>query len=267
MKVWLNGAIMPATARCIDPADRGFTLGDGMFETIRVVDGKPQHLQRHLRRLRAGLAVLALPLALTDADLADAIAVALRANGLESAAVRLTVSRGPALRGVMPPPASEPTVLVASGRLPDIAAAADAITCTVTRRNEMSPLSRIKSLNFLDSVLARQEAARRGADEALLLNTRGYVAEATAANILVLRNGALVTPPVADGALPGIMREVLIERCDAREAPLLVEDLLAADAVFLSSSLALRPLASIDGRPIGTRSDVLADLARQAMAG
>ncbi len=267
MKVWLNGAIMPATAGRIDVVDRGFTLGDGVFETIRVVDGLPHYLQRHLRRLRAGLAVLALPLALTDADLADALALALQANGLKSAAVRLTVSRGPAPRGVMPPPAPDPTVLVMSGPLPGMAVPADAITCTVTRRNEMSPLSRVKSLNFLDSILARQEAASRGADEALLLNTRGYLAEATAANILVLRDGALVTPPLADGALPGIMREVLIERCGATEVPLLVEDLFAADAVFLSSSLALRPLASIDRRPLGTRSDFLADLSRRAMAG
>lgn len=99
------------------------------------------------------------------------------------------------------------------------------------------------------------------------INTRGYLAEATAANILVLRNGALVTPPLADGALPGIMREVLIERCGATEVPLLVEDLFAADAVFLNSCLALRPLASVDRRALGTRSDFLADLARRAMAG
>ncbi|MDA8252242.1 MAG: aminotransferase class IV [Rhodospirillales bacterium] len=149
--------------------------------------------------------------------------------------------------------------------LPPPAGPASAITCTVTRRNEMSPLSRIKSLNFLDSVLARQEAAARNADEALLLNTHGRLAEASAANVFVLRGNALLTPPLAHGALPGIMREMLIERCGATEAPLFVGDIFAADASFLSSSLGLRSLVSLDGRPLSTKPDRIADFMRRVM--
>lgn len=266
MKIWLNGAIVSAATARIDPTDRGFTLGDGVFETIRVAEGRPAHLQRHLRRLRAGLSVLALPLTLTDAVIADALDLTLRANGLRSAALRLTVSRGPAPRGVMPPTGPTPTVLVAAGPLPSAAAPADAITCTVTRRNEMSPLSRIKSLNYLDNILARQEAAARNVDEALLLNTRDRLADATAANIIVLRDNVLLTPSIADGALPGVMRAVLSERCGVTEVSLGLADLFAADAVFLCNSLGLRTLASLDGQPLGARPNFINALARQAMA-
>lgn len=267
MKIWLNGAIMPGTTARLDPADRGFTLGDGVFETIRIADGRPMHLHRHLRRLHAGLAVLAMPLARTDAELARAIALTAQANGLGEGAVRLTVSRGPAPRGVLPPAAPAPTVLVTTGPLPGATGPAHAVVATSTRRNEMSPLCRIKSLNYLDGILARLEAAGRGADEALLLNTAGRLAEATAANLFVLRGSAVLTPPLTDGALPGILREILVERCSVVEAPLRTEDVLAADAAFLGNSLGLRPLASLDGRPLGTRPGLIADLARRAMPG
>lgn len=264
MKLWLNGAILPAAAARIDPADRGFTLGDGLFETIRVAGGEPAHLVRHLHRLRAGAVVLSLAIGQTDAELAEAVALTLRANGLTEAAVRLTVSRGPAPRGVAPPATANPTVLVTAGPLPPATGPVRAVISKVVRRNEMSPLCRVKSLSYLDGVLARLEAAERGADDALLLNTQGRVAEATAANAFILRGGALATPPLADGALPGIMREVLIERCGATEMPLLTEDLLGADAVFLSNSLGLRPLASLDERPLGARPDAIAALWQRA---
>lgn len=266
MRVWLNGVIVSANAARIDPTDRGFTLGDGVFETIRVAAGRPTHLHRHLRRLRAGLSVLKLPLTLTDADLTDAIDRTLLGSGLRSAALRLTVSRGPAPRGVLPATDNDPTVLVAAGPLANTMTPARAIICTVTRRNEMSPLSRIKSLNYLDNILARQEAAVRNADEALLLNTRSHLAEATTANVIVLRDNVLLTPSITDGALPGIMREILIERCGVTEAPLRCPDLLAADAVFLCNSLGLRSLISLDDQPLRTQPHVVATLRSEAMA-
>ena len=265
MKVWLNGRVLPADAAHIAPTDRGFTLGDGVFETVCVTEGRIRHLDRHLRRLRTGLTTLGLPLALDDAELVDAITRTVQANALGSAAVRLTVSRGPGARGALPPSVPAPTVLVMAGSLSSSAAPASAITCTVTRRNEMSPLSRIKSVNFLDNVLARQEAAARNADEALLLNTQGRLAEASAANVFVLRGNILLTPPVADGALPGIMREILIECCGAAEAPLSVRDVFAADSSFLSNCLGLRPLLSLDGQPLRTNRDWFAALVRHVM--
>ena len=141
------------------------------------------------------------------------------------------------------------------GPMPPPARPAHAVLATGTRRNEHSPLARVKSLNFLDNVLARREAAARGADEALLLNTRGRLAEATIGNLFLLLDGELATPPIADGALPGIMRGLLMERCSAVERSLEPEDLSVAEAGFISNALGLRPLATVDGRVIGASVD------------
>ena len=154
----------------------------------------------------------------------------------------------PAPRGLLAPAGTQPTLLLAAAPLPPPAEPAHAIIARTTRRNEHSPLARIKSLNYLDSILARQEAAAAGADDAILLNTVGQVAEATAANLFVLHGQAWTTPPVAAGALPGITRARLLESGFACEADLTPERLLMADAAFLSSSLGLRGLASLEGR-------------------
>jgi len=262
---WLNGTLLPADDARIDPADRGYTLGDGVFETVRLAGGQPAQLHRHLRRLRHGAALLEIPLPWSDETLATAFVATAAANGAEDGVARLTLSRGPAPRGVLPPALSRPTTLITAGAMPAIPRDVRAILCTVTRRNEASPLSRIKSLNYLDGVLARMEADRRDADDALLLNTRGMIAEASSANVVVLDRGRLMTPPVTDGALPGTMRELLIERCDMIETPLRPEILFRAEAVFLSNSLGLRAVTSLDGRYLGTRDDVMAELERRVM--
>jgi branched-chain amino acid aminotransferase len=252
--MWLNGQLLPSAAIRIDPADRGFTLGDGVFETIRVDQGRAAYLARHLRRLRDGALVLDLPVPWSDRDLETAITAVTSAGNLEDAAVRITLSRGPAARGVLPAAVSTPTMLITAGPRPPAASAAHVIISTVTRRNEASPLSRIKTLNYLDSILARQDAARRGVDDAILLNSRGQVAEATAANLFVIRGKNVLTPLVADGALPGVMRSVLLERCGAVECSMHPDALITADAAFLSNSLGLREVGSIDGRPLETGS-------------
>jgi branched-chain amino acid aminotransferase len=255
MTVWLNGELVAADAARIDPTDRGFTLGDGLFETIRAHAGRAVALDRHLLRLRDGARLLGIPVAWDDLAIAGAIEQLLRALGLADAAIRLTLTRGPAPRGVLPPEHPRPTRLITAGALPPPAPPARAILATETCRNEMSPLARVKSLNFLDNVLARREASARGADEALLLNTRGRLAEATIGNLFLWADGRLMTPPVADGALPGIMRARLIERSGAVERALEPADLFGADAAFISNALGLRPIASVDGRTIGVAPD------------
>lgn len=266
MICWLNGALLPVDDVAIDPADRGYTLGDGVFETVRLAGGRPAQLHRHLRRLRRSAALLEIALSWSDDALAAAFLATAAANRLESGVARLTLSRGPAPRGVLPPASSCATALIIASAPPVIPQGVRAILCTVTRRNEASPLSRIKSLNYLDSVLARMEANRRDADDALLLNTRGMIAEASAANVVVLRDGRLVTPPVTDGALPGILRELLIERCGLVETSLRPATLFRAEAVFLSNSLGLRAVTSLDGRPLGVRDDIRAELEMRVMA-
>jgi branched-chain amino acid aminotransferase len=143
--------------------------------------------------------------------IATAITDLLGANGLSDAGVRLTLTRGPGPRGLAPPPETTPTLLIAAFALPPPAQPVRATIAQGTRRNERSPLSRTKALGYLDAILALREANERQADEALLLNTRDRLACATAANLWAVRDGHLFTPPLDDGALPGITRGLLLE--------------------------------------------------------
>ncbi|MCW2240451.1 aminotransferase class IV [Azospirillum canadense] len=252
MTVWLNGRLLPAEEARIDPADRGFTLGDGLFETIRVTGGRARHLDRHLARLQASAAVLELPVPYPDDTLAGAVTALIAARDVAEGVARLTLTRGTGARGVLPPADPHPTVLITLAPPGPPAGPVEAVIAQATRRNEHSPLSRLKTLNYLDAILARREAARRGAGEALLLNTAGRLAEASIATLFIVRDGRLLTPPVSEGALPGIRRALILERHRAEERPITPDDLWAAKEAFLSNSLGLRPLLAVDGRPIGS---------------
>ncbi|MEA4855265.1 MAG: aminotransferase class IV [Solidesulfovibrio sp.] len=250
MIVWLDGALVAAETARIAPSDRGLTLGDGLFETMLAQGGRVARLGAHLDRLRAGAALLRL--ALPPLDWPGITAATLAANGLDQAVVRLTVTRGAAARGLLPPAApGAPTVLLAAAARPPQPPPASCVVATVTRRNERSPLCGVKSLNALDNVLARLEAADRGADDALLRNTAGRLAESTMANLFVVKGGQLHTPPLAEGALPGIMRAAVMARCRVRETRLSAQDVVRADEAFLTNSLGIRPIARLDGRAIG----------------
>jgi branched-chain amino acid aminotransferase len=245
MVAWLNGALVDEAR--IDPADRGFTLGDGVFETIRVIGGRPRHLARHFERLHDGAGVLGFAVPHDETSLAHALDGLLAACGLTEATLRMTVTRGPAPRGVLPPASPGPTVLVTAAPAGTPVGPARLAVASVTRRNEFSPLSRIKSLNYLDNILARQEAADLGADDAVLLNTKGRVAETTIANLFAVIDGVVVTPPVAEGALPGIARSLVLKALDVVERPLAVQELYRAREIVLTNSLGVRPVASVDG--------------------
>jgi branched-chain amino acid aminotransferase len=244
-QLWLNGALLPAAEARIDPADRGFMLGDGIFETIRAEGGAPAHVARHLARLRDGAAVLRIVVSYSDVVLTAAL-LAVAAGA--SCALRLTLTRGAMPRGVLPLGSAMPTVLITSAPLPPALPPARVIVARSTRRNEHSPLSRIKSLNYGDSILARQEADAAGADDALLLNTRGNLAEATAASVFLLVDGVLATPRICDGALPGITRARLLESGHGVERQLTMSDVQRADMGFLATALGVRRIAAIDGR-------------------
>lgn len=251
MRVWLNGALVADSAARIDPADRGFTLGDGLFETIRVAEGRACHLDRHFARLRAGLDLLDLALPWDEATLGMGMAALVGMAGLTAGALRLTVSRGPAPRGLLPPERPAPTVLITVSPPAPAHGPVRAVIARGTRRNEHSPLSRVKALSALDLVLARQEAARAGADDALLLNTAGRLAEASYANLFLVLDGQLLTPPAAEGALPGIRRGLILESGAASERPLAEKDISRASEILLTNSLGVRAVVAVDGRPVG----------------
>jgi branched-chain amino acid aminotransferase len=253
MSVWLNGRLLPADQARLDPSDRGLLLGDGLFETMRAAAGRLPLLPRHMARLRDGASLLGLP-APSEQAVADAARELLEADDLADAAVRLTLTRGPGPRGLLPPDEPLPTLLLTAAPLPPAPAPVRAVIATVTRRNERSPLARVKALGYLDQLLALREARNRGADDALLLNTKGRLACATAANLFLARGRELLTPPVAEGALPGVTRALVLELAPTlgltpRERPLAPSALDEADAVLLTGSLRLvTPVAAVDGR-------------------
>ena len=249
MICWIDGRLGPIGEARIDPRDRGFTLGDGLYETIRAMNGGPMRLDRHFARLRDGLDVLDIPLAVDEAELTDAMRAVLAGNALADGVVRLTVSRGVGARGLPPDPTAKPTVVITAAPY-HAPTPGRAMIATVTRRNALSPLSRIKVTSCADSILARIEATRLGFDDAILLNGAGHVAEATAANLFAVIDGTLVTPPVADGALPGVMRGAIIDRMPVEERSLIPDDLIGATELFLTTSLGIRPLIGLGKRTI-----------------
>ena len=242
--------------------DRGFTLGDGLFETLLAVEGRVIALDRHLARLRAGCEAIGLPPPL-DADVERAIEPALATMaGLARVALRLSYSAGSGGRGLDRPPAPAPRLLATAAPAPAPGRPLKLITAS-TRRNEGSAVSRLKSLSYLDSVLARREARAKGADEALMLNNRGELASAAAANLFWLEGRSLFTPALECGVLAGVVRAALVARAGAREVRTGPEALERADAIFLTNSLiGLAPVAELDGRGFAAhpRLQALAEL-------
>jgi branched-chain amino acid aminotransferase len=241
--LWHEGAVHDDHRARLDFADRGLILGDGLFETMVVLEHRVFRLGDHLDRLLAGAQVLRLPLDRARL-MAPVAALAARAPG-GAGIIRLTVTRGPGPRGLKPPPQPQPTVfaMLAPWQLSPALPQASLATATL-RRNPTSPLTQLKSLAYLDNILALDEAVSRGADDALLLTTDNRVACASAANVFAIRDRALATPPVEDAILPGITRRLVLALAPAiglapREVSLSVGDLAGADAVFTTNSVAL----------------------------
>ncbi|MBL8628874.1 MAG: aminotransferase class IV [Rhodospirillaceae bacterium] len=247
MRVCLNGKLMDDAEAHIAPGDRGLLLGDGIFETIAVRKGQGKRLHAHLERLRRDGHAIGLDVPWPDTTLNALIERVAQENNLDDAVVRLTVTRGAGPRGLLPPATPNPTLLITAAPMPDLSTPISVVVSTITRRNEHSPLSFIKSTNYLDNVLARKDAAELGADDAVLLNTQERVAETTIANIFALIDGAIITPPVEEGALPGVMRADVLKLARGEEKPITVEMLKGASEVFTSNALGLRSVIAIDG--------------------
>jgi branched-chain amino acid aminotransferase len=252
MTVFLNGSLVAASEARIDPADRGLTLGDGLFETIAVRGGQAVRMDAHLARLRDGAEAIGLAVPYAERELKSAFKDVIEANAIDEGVLRLTLTRGLGPRGLRPPVPAQPTCLI-TGVSQELAPGrpVTAVIATTTRRNEHSPLSGIKSIGYLDGILAAREAAKQDADDALLLNGAGNLAEATAANLFLVIGGGLVTPPVHDGAMPGVMRADVIKGLNAAERTLGPGDLSSASEAFLTNSLSIRSLVGVDGETIG----------------
>jgi len=253
--IHLGGRLVDASAARIDPADRGFLLADGLFETLRVYDGKAFRREAHLARLSAGACVLGLPMPQTG-EIGTAIAETLDANRLREASLRITLTRGPGQRGLLPPEEPAPTLMITAYPAAQISLAPMTAHVASIRRNEHSPLAQVKSLAYLDNILALREAGETGCDEALLLNTAGRLASGSRSNVFLVLDGKLATPPLSEGVLAGITRQSVLDIAadagiETREMPLTMADLARADEVMICNSLLqVRALSRIDKRTL-----------------
>ncbi len=258
MIVWFNGELRDEREALIDTRDRGFLLGDALFETLLARRGRIAFLDAHVIRLAAGANILGIPMPVSTGHLAVACEMLLEANGLMQAprvAVRITLSRGPGPRGLVPPQDPVPTLLISAVESPEPAASQSAIIAT-PRRNALSPVSRLKAVAYIDNVLAREEARARGADEALMLDTTGHLACASVANVFLWEGERLVTPAEECGILPGVTRAAVIELAERlgielAEDMIMPQRLVHAQGIFLTNSLmGLMPLSRIETREL-----------------
>ncbi|MGQ9511989.1 aminotransferase class IV [Thermodesulfitimonas sp.] len=257
--VWLDGRLLREDEGLLT-LERAIFYGDGLFETLRVRGGQPLFLREHVRRLVEGAAVLGFAAALEPEALACAVQETVAANEATEGSVRLTVIRG---RGTgLYPEASAPPLVLVTFRpgipyAPELYARGFKAVFVSFPRNERSPLVYVKSLNFLENILGKKEAAVKGADEGLFLNTTGYLCEGTVSNIFLVREQTLVTPDVASGLLPGITRGMVIRLArevglSVAERPVRPEELFRADEAFLTNSLLeIMPLVAVGGRMVG----------------
>ena len=242
MIVDLDGKHVDLDTGDCEAVDRTFAQGEGLIETIRAKNGQPLRFDTHMIRLRDGSKLLSMTVPTMDAAIANRIDGVLKANALQDAIVRVIISGDE--------DAPIPSLLIAAEPRPPMDPVRAILACS-TARDEHSPLNRIRSLNDATLDAARQETVDFGADEALLLNNQGRLAEATDANVFLLIDGALVTPPLSDGAYPDILREDLLGKFRGQEISLEVDDLGQAEEAFLVNALGIRPLIEVANQPIG----------------
>lgn len=267
MRVWWNGKIS-RKAMVLSPQDRGLTLGDGVFDTLLVRDGVPLWRFEHVERLRAAAGELGLPFPEEEVDNAvDALSHKAKGHHV----LRLTLTRGEGGRGLAAP-AGKATLI---GTLAPFDAKLQfqpvTLMTSAVRRNLASPASRLKTLSYVDNVLAAREAAAAGRDDALMLNSSGRVACTTIGNVFVEVDGGLATPALGEGLLPGVMRGAVIaaaRRCGiaTKEKQLRPADIARADGMFVTNSLRyIRSVRRCDERRFTARSKLLDGIIRDVL--
>lgn len=263
MLVNVNGRLVPKDQAVISVFDHGLLYGDGVFEGLRAYNGRVFRLGQHLERLYDSAKAILLEPPLTPAAMRAEILRTLSANGLRDAYVRPVFTRGQGDLGLSPSLCRHPSYFIITDHIrlyPDATYRDGLALITVpTRRNVAEALSpKIKSLNYLNNILAKIEASQRGALEAVLMTHDGYVAECTADNLFILRKGRLLTPPTWQGALEGVTRAAVLElalkrRLLAREEPITRYDVYTAQEAFMTGTAAeIVPVISLDGRSIGS---------------
>lgn len=260
-KVYLNGKFVPENEARISVYDHGFLYGDGVFEGIRAYNGRVFRLKEHVDRLFESAKAIALEVPMSREEMHELILEACRVNGLRNAYVRPIVARGVGDLGLDPRKCKQPTVVVLArefGALYGDKYEKGLKLCTVSvRRNSPNSLSpNIKSLNYLNNIMARLEVNAQGCDEGIMLDLNGFVSEATADNIFLVKHGAVITPPTYN-SLKGITRSAVIDIArdlgyELREEPITMFDVYNADELFITGTAAeIAPCVIADNRTIG----------------
>ncbi|MGU3662955.1 aminotransferase class IV [Methylobacterium sp. A49B] len=266
--LWRDGAIAPGTTAPLDHTDRGLTLGDGLFDTALALGGRVAFEDAHVARLVASAGTLGIPV---DPERVRQAMRALAGQG-DRLAIRTTLTRGSGPRGLKPPDDPHPTLFATvAASTKAVAFAPLRLWPTPIARNDTSPAARLKTLGYGDAVLAAGEAAAAGFDEALFRNTRGRVACAGTGNLFALFGETLVTPPLSDGVLAGIVRAEILARAAAcglraEERSLSLPDVVGAEAVVLTNSLRLlAPVTAIGDAALGSAGHPAVDRLKAAL--
>jgi aminodeoxychorismate lyase len=268
--VFLNGKFVPEEQATVSVFDRAFLYGDGLFETMRVVNGKPFRWWDHMERLRKGGDFLGIKIPFGCKSLEKFAAELIAQNKMPDALMRLTVSRGVGPRGYSPKGADKPTLVMTMHPAPVMPKSGSARWKLVTASLRLpagDALAQFKTANKLAQVLARAEADAAGADEAVLLNTDGHVVEGASSNLFWIEGKTVCTPPLTDGLLAGVTRAVTIEICQSfslsvLEKAVTPEQLRRADGIFLTlSSIGVAEAIALDGASL-TTSPIAADIHR-----
>ena len=262
LKVYINGTLHDKEDAKISVYDHGLLYGDGVFEGIRSYAGKVFRLSEHIDRLWDSAKAIWLEIPISKQEMAGAIRQTLKVNGIEDGYVRAVVTRGSGTLGIDPNKCIDPQVIIIADRIslyPDelYEKGLEIITVSTVRNHPASLSPRIKSLNYLNNILAKIEGLQAGCIEALMLNHKGEVAECTGDNIFLVRGGVVLTPPNEAGILEGITRDVVIELAremgiEVREIALTKHDVYIADECFLTGTAAeVVPVVKVDSRSIG----------------
>jgi branched-chain amino acid aminotransferase len=263
VKIYLNGQLVDKEKAVVSVFDHGLLYGDGVFEGIRAYNGRVFKLQEHIDRLYNSARAILLQIPLTKAALTDAVLATLRANKLRDAYIRLVITRGEGDLGLDPRRCPKPTIFIITDKIAlypkeYYEKGLSLIVSTIKRNIPESLNPSIKSLNYLNNILAKIEAVRSNVPEAIMLNREGYVAECTGENLFIVKESTLITPPTWAGSLEGVTRNVVMEIAKNKLKMLVKEDLMTpyhlfvADEVFLTGTAAeVIPVTEVDGRTIG----------------
>ncbi len=262
LKIYISGRLYDKEDAKISVYDHGLLYGDGVFEGIRSYGGKVFRLEEHLDRLWDSAKAIWLKIPMTKEAMAKAVYETLQVNKITDGYIRLVVTRGAGTLGLDPNRTADPQVIIITDHIAlypkeMYEKGLDIVTVSVVRNHPAALSPRIKSLNYLNNILAKIEGLKAGCVEALMLNTKGEVAECTGDNVFLVRNGVLLTPPIEAGILEGVTRQAVIELArdsgvEVREIPLTKHDVYIADECFLTGTAAeVIPVVKVDDREIG----------------